>query len=81
MKLNVKALALAAGIIWGALIFIITFWFLIFGYSGGQLGLLSCIYFGYSVTWYGAFIGLVYGFVDGLVCGAVFAWVYNKFVK
>ena len=81
MKLNVKALALAAGIVWGAMIFILTFWFLIFGYAGRQLGQLSCIYFGYSVTWYGAFIGLVYGFVDGLVCGAVFAWVYNKFVK
>jgi len=26
----------------------------------------------------GAFVGLIWGFVDGLIVGAIFAWLYNK---
>jgi hypothetical protein len=29
----------------------------------------------------GSLIGLVWGFVDGLVCGFVFSWLYNKLAK
>ena len=81
MKLNVKALSLAAGIVWGLAIFVLTYWFLIFGYQGDTLAKLSNVYFGYSVTWYGAFVGLIWGFVDGLIGGALLAWLYNKFGK
>ena len=81
MKLNVKALALAAGITCGVAIFLLTFWFLIFGYPGNTLQLLSKVYLGYSVTWYGAFIGLIWGFIDGLIFGGFIAWIYNKFVN
>lgn len=81
MKLNVKALALAVGIVWGLAIFLLTYWLLIFGYEGKTLAKLSNVYFGYSVTWYGAFVGLAWGFVDGLIGGALLAWLYNKFVK
>ncbi len=80
MKLNIKALALAAGITWGLAIFLITYWFLLRGYEGEMLSRLSNVYLGYSVTWYGGLIGLAYGFVDGLIGGAVLAWLYNKFV-
>lgn len=80
MKLNIKALALSAGIVWGLVIFLLTYWFLIFGYDGNTLTKLSNIYLGYSVTWYGAFIGLVWAFVDGLIGGALLGWLYNKFV-
>lgn len=81
MKLNVKALALAVGIVWGLAIFLVTYWFLVFGYEGNTLAKLSNVYFGYSVTWYGAFVGLIWGFVDGLIGGALLAWLYNKFGK
>ncbi len=80
MKLNIKALALAAGIAWGLAILLLTYWFLLMGYEGETLSRLSNVYLGYSVTWYGGFIGLAWGFVDGLIGGAVLAWLYNRFV-
>lgn len=79
MKLNVRALGLAGGIVWGLVIFLLTYWFLIFGYEGENLARLSNVYLGYSVTWYGAFVGLIWGFVDGFIGGALLAWLYNKF--
>ncbi|NVM56577.1 MAG: hypothetical protein HWN51_00435, partial [Desulfobacterales bacterium] len=69
MRLNVRALGLAGGIAWGLVIFLLTYWFLIFGYEGETLVRLSNVYLGYSVTWYGAFVGLVWGFVDGFIGG------------
>ncbi len=80
MKLNVKALALAAGIVWGLAVLLLTYWFLLRGYDGEMLSRLSNVYLGYSVTWYGGLVGLAYGFVDGLIGGAVLACLYNKFV-
>jgi hypothetical protein len=47
MKLNVKSFAFAGGIVWGLAILVITYWFLIFGHSGGilaKLNLVWCIY-------------------------------------
>lgn len=78
MRLNVKAFALAGGIVWGAAIMLLTFWILIRGSSGLTLAKLSNVYLGYSVSVAGAFIGLVWGFIDGLIGGALFAWLYNK---
>ena len=78
MKLSVKALALTSGILWGATVFLVTLWLLAFGYEGGIMTQLDHFYFGYRFSVLGAFIGLVYGFVDGAICGAVFAWLYNK---
>jgi len=79
MKLNVKALGLAAGILWGLAIFLLTYWFLLRGFEGKTLARLSNVYLGYSVTWYGGFVGLVWGFVDGFIGGALLAWLYNRF--
>ena len=80
MKLNVKAFALSSGITCGLIVCLTTFFFLVMGYEGKTLVKLSKIYFGYSVTWYGALAGLVYGFIDGLICGGFFAWLYNRFI-
>lgn len=79
MRLNVRALGLAGGIVWGLAIFLTTYWFLVLGHGGTMLSKLSNVYLGYSVTWYGAFVGLVWGFVDGFIGGALLAWLYNKF--
>lgn len=81
MKLQVKAFALTCGITWGLIILLTTFWFLIMGYEGTTLVKLSKIYLGYSVSFIGAFIGLVWGFVDGLLIGGFFSWLYNKLIK
>ena len=80
MKLNPKALALAGGIFWGLAVLIATFWLLILGSGGMTISLLGKFYFGYSLSIGGAFIGLAWGFVDGLICGYLFALLYNLFI-
>jgi len=80
MKLNLKALALTSGILWGLTVFLMTLVALWRG-AGDHLALLRGFYIGYQVSYVGSLIGLVYGFVDGLVCGALFAWLYNCFAK
>jgi hypothetical protein len=79
MKLDVKAFALANGIIWGLAIFIMTVWVLMRG-GGETLILLEQFFIGYSISYAGALIGLAYGFVGGFICGGVFSWLYNRFV-
>ena len=41
------------------------------------LGLLEQYFYGYSVTWTGAFIGLAWGFAVGFVAGWFFAFCRN----
>lgn len=81
MKLDSKALALAGGIVWGAAIFVATWWLIIIGSSGKTMNLLGRFYLGYKVAWWGSFVGLVWGFVDGFIAGLLIAWIYNMFVK
>jgi type II secretory pathway component PulF len=78
MKLNAKALALSAGIIWGLLIFLLTNISLLRGGEGEHLSRLSQFYIGYSFSFLGSLIGLVWGFVTMFIVGWVFAWLYNK---
>ena len=79
MKLNVKSFALSCGILWGLAILLVTYWLLIFGASGTTIAKLGKIYLGYSYSWIGGIVGLLWGFFDGLIGGAVFSWLYNKF--
>jgi hypothetical protein len=78
MKLNKVALGLAAGVLWGASVFLATLWASFAG-GGEHLALLSRFYLGYSVSLFGAFLGLIYGFIDGFVGGWLLAWLYNRF--
>jgi hypothetical protein len=78
MKLSVKAFALTSGIFWGATIFLSTLWLLMMGYNGDLIRRLDHFYLGYSFSIAGAFVGLAWGFVDGAICGAIFAWLYNR---
>jgi uncharacterized membrane protein len=81
MKINIKAFALSTGILGGLAVFLLTVWFLIMGYSGDLLAKLGSVYLGYSVSWIGAFVGLIYGFIDGLIGGALLGFIYNKFAE
>ncbi len=78
MKLNIKALGLTGGILWGLAVLLTTYWIVITDSGGSTLALLRKFYFGYSVSWMGGRIGLFWGFVDGFITGAIFAWLYNK---
>jgi hypothetical protein len=80
MKLSVRSLALTCGIILGAGIFLITWWLiLLYGFTGATTA-IGVVYLGYNISPLGSLIGLGYGFVDGLICGAVFACLYNRLV-
>ncbi len=83
MKLNTKALALASAILWGLAMLLMSLANLIWGSYGQFLQIMSSVYPGYHATRSIAevIVGTLYGAGDGLVGGAVFAWLYNQFVK
>lgn len=80
MRLDTKAFALTLGILWGLCVLVCTLWVVARG-GGEHLELLGKFYLGYTVTPVGAFVGLLYGFVDGLIGGFLFAWLYNRLAK
>ncbi|MCK4432174.1 MAG: bacteriophage holin [Candidatus Aminicenantes bacterium] len=77
MKLNVKAFALTCGLVWGLTLFFITWWIIVFEGVTCEPTLIGRVYRGYSISLAGSFIGLAWAFVDGLIIGAIFAWLYN----
>ncbi len=77
MKLNIKAFALACGIIWGFGLFALTWWIIAFEGISQDVTLIGRLYRGYRITPVGSLIGLGWAFVDGLIGGAIFAWLYN----
>lgn len=79
-KLDIKALGLALGIFWGVCMFLLGISGM-FGFGETFVALISRVYIGYAVSIVGAIIGAVWGFVDAFVCGAILAWLYNRFVK
>lgn len=81
MKLDVKAMAVAGGILWGASMFILT-WVGILGYGSNVTAeIAKSYYIGYSVTPLGSVIGAIYGFCDAGIGLAIFALLYNKLAK
>ncbi len=80
MKLNVKAFALTSGLVWGIGLFILTWWIIAFDGSTGEVPFVSHVYRGYAVTPLGSVIGLIWAFADGLIGGAIFAWLYNLLI-
>ena len=84
MKFSIKGLALASGILWGLAMLGMGLANLIWGGYGQQfLQTMSSVYLGYHATRSIAevIVGTLYGAVDGLIAGAVFAWLYNQFAK
>ena len=84
MKFNIKALALACAILWGLVMLVMGLTNLVWsGYGQQFLQTMASVYLGYHATRSVAevIVGTLYGFVDGLIAGAVFAWLYNQFAK
>jgi hypothetical protein len=77
MKLNVKAFALTCGLLWGIGLFVFTWWIIAFDGATGEVTFIGRIYRGYSISPGGSFIGLIWALFDGLIGGAIFAWLYN----
>lgn len=78
MKLNIKAFSLAFGIIWGLGLFCLTWWIIAFDGATGEPTIIGRLYRGYTISPIGSVIGLIWAFFDGLIGGAIFAWLYNK---
>lgn len=84
MRFHVTALSLTAGLIWGAAVLLVASANLIWpSYGNAFLELAASIYPGYHTgSGIGSVItGALYGFVDGAIGGAVFAWVYNLLAR
>jgi len=78
MLLNARKLGLAGGILWGLSMLVITLLCLWTGYGALFLDVMENVYPGYSISWGGSIVGLVYGFIDGFVGFFLLAWLYNK---
>ena len=83
MKLSVRSVALTGALMWGVLGMCLVglgnmMWS---GYGQGLLDLAASFYPGYQATpsFGQVIIGTLYGLLDGAICGALFAWLYNRF--
>lgn len=84
MKLSVKGLALASGLLWGGCILLVGIVNLgVASYGAAFLQWASSFYPGFhnSRTFVDVLVGTGYGLVDGGIGGAIFAWIYNVFSK
>jgi len=80
MKLNVKAFALACGLLWGLGVFLLTWWIIAFDGSTEEITFLGRVYRGYNISPLGSVVGLVWALADGAIGGLIFAWLYNLIV-
>jgi hypothetical protein len=81
MKLSIKAFAMTCAFVAGVGIFLVTWWMILFAGASGRPTIIQDFYLGYSVTPIGSLVGLAWGFADGLIGGAIFAWLYNLLAK
>ena len=81
MKLNIKAFAIICALMWGLGVFCIAWWIMLFEGATGEVTLLGHLYRGFNISPLGSVIGLVWAFFDGLIGGAIFAWLYNLLVS
>jgi hypothetical protein len=80
VRIRTTALTLAGAVIGGVGLFLMTVWLLIKGgpHVGQHLQLLENYFLGYSVTWWGSIVGLLYGALAGGAIGWSVSTLYNK---
>lgn len=81
LKLDVKALGLAMGIMWGISMFLLGLLTMENGLGSGIEQVLATMYIGYKPTVMGSIIGGIWGFIDAGVGGMLLAWLYNRLSK
>ncbi len=81
MTLNVRAFAVAFAVWWGVAVFLLTWWLILLAGATGEPTFLGRIYVGYGISPLGSVIGLVWGAIDALIAGAIFAWLYNTIAE
>jgi hypothetical protein len=84
MRLDVRAMAIAVSILWGACVLFVgivnAMWP---AYGQAFLELCASIYPGYhpSTNFGSVLVGTLYALVDGAFGGAIFGWLYNRCAK
>jgi hypothetical protein len=83
VTLQAGVLAFVFAVIGGLGLFLVTAWLLIKGgeHVGAHLSLLGQYLIGYSVTWKGSLIGLLYGAVIGALLGWSIGKLYNLIAR
>ena len=82
MKLSIKGLTIAGGIIWALAILFVGILNILFPEYGGEfLTLMASVYPGYKASGgiVDVIVGTLYALLDGAVAGFVFALLYNAF--
>lgn len=79
-KLDVLALSVSLGIVWGLVVMCLA-WCAMFGWGSKVVDVISSIYIGYDATVVGGFVGLAWGFVDCFILGAILALIYNALCR
>lgn len=79
MSLNVKALAITFGSLWGGSVLCAGLCHLVWPtYGTAFLDVVASIYPGYQVGGIASVIvGTLYAIIDGAVGGAIIGWIYN----
>ena len=81
-KLNEKALAISLGFLWSlTILFLSIIAMMSETYLHNVIGFFSSIYLGYSLSFTGILIGIVWAFIDAAIGGWLLAWLYNKLAK
>ncbi|WP_424359885.1 bacteriophage holin [Methanocella sp. MCL-LM] len=80
-KLKPTAFGLAAGILWGLAVLVTGLTAALFGYGVKFVDVVGSFYLGYQPDLTGSIIGGVWGFIDGLIGGFVFALLYNYLAR
>ena len=81
MKLDVKALGLSLGIVWGVSVFVIGISAPVCLWAMHFVDVLAPFYIGFQAGLIGSIIGAVWGFIDAAIGGVLIGWLYNKFAK
>lgn len=83
VRLNAIMMGVVLGVLCGAGLFVATVWLVLKGgpVLGPHLSLLGQYFPGYTVSWGGSILGLLYGFLTGFVAGAAVGGVYNKLAR
>jgi len=80
-RLCVLCFGLTLGILWAAIVLGMGIAASASGLSYGSefVDAIGTMYIGYGATFVGSIIGAIWAFVDGLIAGLLFAWLYNLF--
>ena len=81
MTLNIKAFAIASGIISALFAFIFHIFALMSGTGAEFLNLILVWHPGATLSYGGAIIHAIWMFVYGFIGAGIFAWLYNKLIK